>query len=300
MRGRPKRLSSWRRRSELKTYLFALPALSLFFFFVILPAITTAYWSLFEWDGLSEAEWTGLTNYVELVRDPVVREAFKHVGVLVIFYTALPIVIGLLLASVLMRLHRVQYAVLRPVLFLPQVVTPVVVALSWRLAYDPTQGLVNHVLTALGLGSFTNAWLGDFDLALPAIGVSVTWVVMGFCMVLFVAGMQKIPAELYEAAKLDGANARQEFRAVTWPALRYELAVACIFTLTASVRNFDLVYNMTRGGPGTATVVPVLLVYRRAFVEGFVGSAAALSMVIAVIVLVGSLLIFWLAESADR
>ena len=173
----------------------------------------------------------------------------------------------------------------RTLLFLPAVIAPVVVAVGWRLIYEPTSGLLNQALGAVGLSGLARPWLGDFALALPATGVVATWMEYGLVMVLFLAGIQRIPLDLYDAARVDGAGLRAEVRHVTLPGLRYELAVAVVVTVIASFRNFDLVYNLTRGGPGSATVVPVLEVYRRGFLHGQVGSAAALGVTITTIIL---------------
>jgi raffinose/stachyose/melibiose transport system permease protein len=172
----------------------------------------------------------------------------------------------------------------------------VVVAVGWRLMYEPTKGLINQGLELLGLSGLAHPWLGDFALALPATGVVATWMEYGLVMVLFLAGIQGIPRDLYDAARVDGAGVVGEARHVTLPGLRYELAVAVVVTVIASFRNFDLVFNLTRGGPGNATVVPVLEVYRRGFLHGQIGSAAALGVTITSIVLVLTLTAFVLVR----
>jgi raffinose/stachyose/melibiose transport system permease protein len=127
-------------------------------------------------------------------------------------------------------------------------------------------------------------WLGDFTTALPAVGVFGMWGQFGFCLILFLAGVMKIPASLYEAARVDGANAVREFFAVTLPGLRYELQVVLVLTVIGTLGTFDEIYVLTGGGPGTATTVPAYLVWRRAFQVGEIGSAAALGIILMLIV----------------
>ena len=138
---------------------------------------------------------------------------------------------------------------------MPQTIATVVVALAWVWIYAPS-GPLNESLRAIGLGSLARGWLGDFTFALPALGLVGTWVMFGLCLVLFLAGIQKIPTTLYEAARVDGAGRVREFFAVTLPGLRGELSVALTLTTIMALRTFDLIYVSTSGGPGTSTTVP--------------------------------------------
>ncbi len=175
-------------------------------------------------------------------------------------------------------------------LILPQTIATVVVAIAWVWIYAP-DGPLNEALRAVGLGSITRGWLGDFNFALPALGLVGTWVMFGLCMDLFLAGIQKIPSTLYEAARVDGAGAVREFFAVTLPGLRSELAVALTLTTIMALRSFDLVYVATNGGPGSSTTVPGVLVYRNAFSNGAVGLAAAVAVVLTLIIFAVAFLI---------
>lgn len=167
----------------------------------------------------------------------------------------------------------------------------VVVGVVWRWMFNPTSGPINIALNWLGLGRFAISWLGDFTWALPAVGSIGTWVQYGFCMILFLAGMQRIQEEYYEAASLDGANALNQFLHITVPSLRSEIAVALVTTIIAALRVFDLVYTTTRGGPGESTMVTGFLIYRSAFMLNRIGYAAALATVLTLIILIISLLI---------
>ena len=205
--------------------------------------------------------------------------------------------LGLVLVAALSRARVRGQAAFRTVLFLPQVIPMVVVAVIWRMIYEPSNGSLNEFLRAVGLGSLQRAWLGDFTLALPAVGVVGTWVMSGLALVLFLAGVQRIPQSLYDAARVDGAGPVREFFAVTLPNLRGEIAVALTLTTIAALRNFDLVYITTQGGPGNATSVPAFEVYNRAFQTGGIGSAAAVGVTLALLIF---LIAFGITRIADR
>lgn len=280
-------------------YLYVLPAALLFGLLVLVPLGQTVFYSFFDWDGLSVATPAGLSNYSALLSDPTLRAPFLHALVLLVFYALLPIAIGLLLAATMSRVKVRGLTFFRTVLFLPQVLAMVVVAVTWRWVYAP-RGVLNSLLRLVGLDGLTRAWLGDFTLALPAIGVAGTWVGFGLCMVLFVAGVQSIPRERYEAARLDGAGAFREFLAVTLPALRPQIAVAATLTIVSGLRNFDLIYLTTAGGPGNSTAVPAYEVYHRAFETGQVGAAAAIGIALTLLIFVVTVVVARLVEGSGE
>jgi raffinose/stachyose/melibiose transport system permease protein len=284
------------RRGSVLSVLYVVPAFVVLALVLLLPLGMTAGLSLTSWDGLGPIKWVGLANYAGLVKDPIVVTAMGNAVVLTVFTLAIPIVIGLATAIVLSRIGRRLRTLWRTLLFLPAVIAPVVVAVGWRLIYEPTTGLLNKLLEAVGLSSLTNPWLGDFALALPATGVVATWMEYGLVMVLFLAGIQRISPDLFDAAKVDGAGIGAEVRHVTIPGLRYELLVAVVVTLIDSFRNFALIFNLTKGGPGNATVVPVLEVYRRGILHGQVGSASAIGITITVVLVLLVLGALWLAR----
>jgi raffinose/stachyose/melibiose transport system permease protein len=281
-------------------YLYLAPGLLVFGAFVLVPLGHSFWLSLFEWDGITAGTWVGLDNYGDVVSDPALRRAFWHALVLIGFYALLPVAIGLLLAGLLARARVRGLALFRTVLFLPQVIAMVVVAVMWRMIYDPNNGALNELLRAVGLGSLAQSWLGDFDLALSSLGLVGTWVYYGLAMVLLTAGVQKIPPSLYDAARVDGAGMVREFFAVTLPALRGEIAVALTLTTIYALRNFDLVYITTRGGPGESTSVPAFQVYSRAFESGQVGSAAAVGLCLTAVIFAITFLINRVAERGAR
>jgi raffinose/stachyose/melibiose transport system permease protein len=281
---------------RLVGYLYLLPAFAVFATFVLYPLYRAIYISFYDWDGLTVGTWTGLDNYKAVFTDPELRSAFAHALVLLIFYAVLPVLIGLLLAGLMARARIRGLALFRTILFLPQVIAMVVVAVMWKMIYDPDNGALNRFLGVFGIEG--KSWLGDFSLALPSIGLIGTWVYYGLAMVLLTAGVQKIPSSLYDAARVDGAGAFREFVAVTLPALRGEIAVALTLTTIYALRNFDLVYITTHGGPGNATSVPAFQVFSRAFESGQVGSAAAVGITLTAIIFVISLGINRFSERA--
>lgn len=280
-------------------YLYLAPALLMYGGFVLFPLAHAGWISLFDWDGATVATWVGLDNYRDILTDAGLRAAFGHALVLIVFYAVLPVCLGLVLAAVMARSRVRGLTVFRTVLFLPQVVAMVVVATTWRWIYAP-DGLVNRALSAVGLDGWTRAWLGDFGWALPSVGLVGTWVEIGLAMVLFLAGVARIPQELYEAARVDGAGPVREFFAVTLPGLRGEIAVALTLTIVAALRNFDLVWVTTRGGPGGSTSVPAFEVFHRAFELNQVGSACAIGITLALLIFVVTAGVARLAEGRDR
>ncbi|MEV0353952.1 sugar ABC transporter permease [Nonomuraea sp. NPDC050680] len=277
-------------------YLYILPAFVIYAAFLLYPIGRAVQLSLYDWDGLSVGTWAGLSNYAAIVADEGLRDAFVHALVLVAFYALAPLAIGLMLAAILNHAKVRGLGFFRTVVFLPQVVAMVVVAVAWRRVYAP-DGTLNGLLGALGLDSLTRGWLGDYTFALPAVGVVGTWFETGLVTVLLLAGMSRIPPELYEAARLDGAGALKEFFAVTLPSVRGEIAVALTLTVIAALRTFDLVYITTRGGPGNSTSVPSYEVYHRAFGLSQIGSAAAIGVTLTVVIFAIS---FMINRFADR
>jgi raffinose/stachyose/melibiose transport system permease protein len=273
------------RRQTIVGWLFVMPALAFYAAFVLQPMLLTVQYSLYRWDGVGPATWVGLANYVTVLSEPKLLETLFNAFRLVLFFSLAPVTLGLVTASVIYRVATGRLGeVSRTVLFLPQVIPLVAAGIIWGRLLS-LSGLVNQGLTAMGLGDVTRAWLGDFDTALPAVGLIGIWVLLGFCTVLLLTGMTKIDSALYESARIDGAGWFQEFRAITVPSLRYEIGVCVTVTIIAALAAFDIVYVSTGGGPGNATAVPGIQIYILAFLERQVGLASALAVVLVVLVL---------------
>ncbi|WP_433317478.1 carbohydrate ABC transporter permease [Micromonospora sp. CA-269861] len=266
-------------------WLYVLPALVMYAVFVLRPLVLTLQYSLYDWNGIGVARWVGLDNYLTVFTDSDLLKIIGNAVVLIVFFSFIPVALGLLVASMVRRITTGAFGtVVRTILFLPQVIPLVAAGIAWSWLLS-SNGLVNQVLRAVGLGGLARAWLGDFDTALPAVGVIGAWVLLGLCTILLVTGMSKIDPALYEAARLDGAGPIREFLAVTLPSLRQEIGVCLTVTIIAALASFDIVYISTSGGPGLQTTVPGLEIYRLAFSQRQVGLASALAVVLMLLVL---------------
>ncbi|MET7371855.1 carbohydrate ABC transporter permease [Micromonospora arida] len=266
-------------------WLYVLPALVMYAVFVLRPLVLTLQYSLYDWNGIGVARWVGIDNYLTVFTDSDLLKIIGNAIVLIVFFSFIPVALGLLVASMVRRITTGAFGtVVRTILFLPQVIPLVAAGIAWSWLLS-SNGLVNQALRAVGLGGVARAWLGDFDTALPAVGVIGAWVLLGLCTILLVTGMSKIDPALYEAARLDGAGPFREFLAVTLPSLRQEIGVCLTVTIIAALASFDIVYISTSGGPGLQTTVPGLEIYRLAFSQRQVGLASALAVVLMLLVL---------------
>ncbi len=277
-------LSKRVRREIVVGWLFLLPALLMYTIFVLAPLLLTIAYSLYHWDGTGPMRWVGLNNYATVFEVPDLLGTVFNSFWLVIWFSFIPVGLGLVTASVIHRVARGRFGeIARTVLFLPYIIPLVAAGIiwGWLLALP---GLVNQLLTAVGLGSITNAWLGDFNTALPAVGVIGIWVLLGFCTVLLQTAMAKIDPALYESARIDGAGWLREFVNITVPLLRYEIGVCLTVTVIGALAAFDIVYVSTGGGPGNSTAVPGLQIYILAFTQRDVGLASALAVILMILV----------------
>ncbi|MGQ9585382.1 MAG: carbohydrate ABC transporter permease [Anaerolineae bacterium] len=260
---------------------FVAPALILYLVFVVYPYFEGFRKSLTAWSGLTgTAKFVGLGNFRALLQDPVFLTGLRNT-VLLWVYTMPPVlVLALFLAVVLNRPGGWAYA-LRVAFFMPALLsTPAAAALGTQI-YNAKWGLFNSTLKALGLNVFTRMWLGEPNLALLAVASIWIWIVTGFYMIIFHAGLQNIPVELLDAARVDGANAWQQFRFVTLPLLWEVVKVAVVFFIIGSFAySFALIHVMTEGDPAHATEVIGTWLYYKAYREASFGYAAAMGVVI--------------------
>jgi raffinose/stachyose/melibiose transport system permease protein len=264
---------------------FILPGLAVYAVFLVWPAIRSVWISFTDWDGFSpNQKFVGLDNYAQLLRDPVAAQAFRNNIIWTVVIIVVPVVLGLTLAVLLDRSSRVA-PVLRTLFYMPAVLPLVSVAAIWTWMYNPTEGSVNAILRAIGLGSLQQGWLGQDSTAFGAILVAGIWVRTGFPMLLYLAALQGIPKELYEAAVSDGASPWQQFRHVTLPGLRTTNFVVIALSLIESFKVFDLVFVMTNGGPGNSTQVLGTWMFANVFQYFNAGYGTAIAVVITVIAL---------------
>jgi raffinose/stachyose/melibiose transport system permease protein len=288
------------RRETIFGWMFVLPALLIYAMFVLFPLLLSIRYSFTRWNGIGEMRWVGLDNYATILDDPDLLGTIVNALSLVIFFSLIPVTLGLIVASIMHRVAPGQFGtVARTVLFLPQVIPLVAAGIIWGWLLANT-GLINQILGAVGLGSTTRAWLGDFDWALPAVGFIGVWVLLGFCTVLLWTAMTKLDPALFESARIDGANWFTEFTRITVPLVRQEIGVCLTVTTIAALAAFDIVYVTTAGGPGNATAVPGIQIYILAFTQQRIGLASALSVMLMALVLVVILPIQYLNREATR
>jgi raffinose/stachyose/melibiose transport system permease protein len=289
-----------RRPGAALGWLFAAPAAVMYAVFVLRPLVLTVQYSFYDWNGITASRWVGLENYTRLFTQPELFATIVHAFELILFFSLIPVLLGLLVAATIRGIAQSRLAlVARTVLFLPQVIPLVAAGIMWSWLLSTT-GLANQLLSAVGLRRLTRAWLGDFGTALPAVGVIGAWVLVGLCTLLLLAGMSKIDPALYEAARLDGAGPVREFFSLTLPSLRQEIGVCVTVTVIAALASFDVVYISTQGGPGNSTMVPGLEIFYLAFSEREVGRASALAVVLVLLVLAVVLPIQRLTRDGSR
>jgi raffinose/stachyose/melibiose transport system permease protein len=295
--GSAGRFRAHRQGSPWEPYAYLLPGLLIFGLFVALPLVGTIVLSSTQWDGYGTPTFIGLSNYVDAARDPLFRSAAWHNLMLIPYFALLPALLGLLPAVLVQQMKLRWASFFRVGLFLPYIMPGVLIGVVWRWLLNPVFGPVNAALKAIGLNPPT--WLGDFRLALPTVGLIGAWAAYGFCYVVFLAGMQKIPRELYEAARLDGASGLDEFWTVTLPGLRREMAVVLSVNLINALRVFDVVAATTGGGPGRETNVVALHMIDSAFKINRVGYGTTLAVLLMLATLGLSLLVLRLVGGLD-
>ena len=292
----PPKLGRWRawlRRDHetLAAYLFLGPNIVGFLAFTAIPVVAALVLSFYDWDLLLGREWVGFANFRELfTEDDVFRDALYNTFYFSIATVSLSVVIGLAIALLVNQSLRFM-VVFRSIFLLPYVTLTVALALVWKWLYLPDVGLINNVLRAVGLDGPT--WLTSERWAMPALIIMTVWKTFGYNMVLFLAGLQNVPEHLYDAAKVDGANAWQRFRDVTLPMLSPTTFFVVVISIIGTFQVFDQALAMTDGGPGTATTPLVMYIYQVGFRSFHMGYAAAIAWVLFAIVFFFTLIQFW-------
>ncbi len=283
-----------RARRTALVWLFLAPSLAIFLLYRIIPLFWNGALSLLKWSPFRGSEWAGLVHYEELLLyDDVFWRSLWNT---VVFMSSSPIAILLALGLALMVDARIRARSLyRTLIFLSYPLMTVAVGIIWRWLYDEKVGLINHVLLSLGVIERRIPFLESFEWAMPSVIVVAIWQILGFFMIILLAGLQTIPPSLHEAAAIDGASARQRFLRITLPLLRPSLFLCLIIGIINSFTSFDLIYVMTKGGPNYATELLITYIYRAAFVLTKFDYAAALTVVL-FLFLLG---LTWLANKAS-
>ena len=279
---------NWKIREALWGYFFLLPNILGFLAFNLFPLLFAIGMSFTRWDLISPPTFIGLSNYEKLfLEDESFRIAIKNT----LFFTVLSVpsgtILSLILANALNQKIR-GTTFYRTAYFLPVVSSSIAVALVWAWVFNPDFGLVNEILSTFGLPRLK--WLASSTWALPAVVIVSVWRGIGPSTVIFLAGLQGISEELYDAAKIDGANARQLFRHITIPMLSPTTFFVIVVSIIGSFQVFDLIYMMTRGGPGRASMVLVYYIYEHAFRWFGMGYAASIAFVLFVVILILTLI----------
>jgi raffinose/stachyose/melibiose transport system permease protein len=280
--------------------LFLLPGLLLFLILVIYPIVQSVYYSLFNWKGFGPAvDFVGLDNFKNILADRVFMIALRNGLFIVAFSLILQLPLSLLLA-VLVGRDLPGRVFFRTVFFLPYVLSEVITGIMWLFLYnpDPDRGFLNAILILLP-GGKAQPWLGDIRLVMPAIFVALTWKYFGFHMLLYLTGLQNIPAEIDEAARIDGANSLQNFTYITLPLLSSTIRTSVYLSVLGSLQQFILVWIMTKGGPVNASEVMSTYMYRFGFVRFQLGYGSAVAIYMFLICLIFSLVYQRLTRQPD-
>ena len=277
---------------KLNIFLFLLPALILFVGILIAPIAMSAYYSLTKWNGLGVPEFIGFQNYVELFTSKSINimRALQNAMLLALLSVCIQLPFALLLALKLSRHVKGERWYLA-IYFMPVLISSVVIGQLWIKIYNPEYGVLNMLLRSMGLDSWTRIWLGDKNVAFGACLVPILWQYVGYHMLLMYAGIKGMPADLNEAAMLDGCTPAQVSWYITIPYIRPILRVSVIFAVTGSLKSFDMIYVLTNGGPNHATELPSTLMINLLFLRNRYGMGSTIAVMLIVLCFVFAMLI---------
>ena len=268
---------------------FVVPALIVYVLFVLYPIVQAVYYSLFDWNGLGPLEdYVGLENYRRILTDDIFHMAVRHNLVIMLLSLLIQLPLALTVA-LLIRDNIPGRALFRTIFFLPYVLSEVITAVIWVFMYRPDTGFINVVMKAVVPGFEPRGFLGDTDVVMVAIFAVITWKFFGFHMILYLAGLQGIPRELEDAARVDGASRMQVLWDITLPLLGPTVRVSVFFSVLGSLQFFDLIWVMTKGGPVNASNTMATYMFTYGFQRFQLGYGAAVSLVIFLICFVFSI-----------
>ena len=286
-------------------WLYLIPGLVLVTVIVVVPLVWNIYLSFTDWRGIRPPEFIGLENWIELFGDATFWTSFINSVWMIVAMVIFPTLIGLVLAALLFDVIGRKYggrlaSFLRATYYLPQILPAAIagIVIGWILR--PQDGALNTILESIGLGFLAQNWLGSPDTALGSIMVVLVWIQIGYPVVVFMAALQRVDPELYEAAELDGANWFQRFRAITVSIIRPEIYVVTLTCTIAALKVFGPVYVLTRGGPGDSTIVPAYYAYSEFFQSQQVGYGATIATALTVVIAVVSILFIRAQNAAER
>jgi len=284
---------------------YLLPGFVLLTGVVLIPLLWNVYLSFTRYRGIRPPRWIGLENWSRLMSDEKFWTSFANSVAMIIAMVIIPTLVGLLLAAMLFDLIGKKFggrlaSFLRATYYLPQILPVVIAAIVIGWILRPENGALNVILKAAGLGSLQHNWLGSPDTALASIMVIMVWVQLGYPVVIFMAALQRVDPELYEAAELDGANWYQRFRWITVSIIRPEIYVVTLTCTIAALKVFGPIYTLTRGGPGTSTIVPSYYSYSEFFQTQQVGYGATIATALTVLIVIVSFAFIWAQNRAEQ
>lgn len=284
---------------------YLLPGFLLLTVIVLVPLVWNIYLSFTSYRGIRPPKFIGLNNWVRLFGDDKFWTSFGNSIAMVVAMVVIPTLVGLILAAMLFDLIGKKFggklaSFLRATYYLPQILPVVIAAIVIGWILRPDNGALNTMLQAVGLGQFAHNWLGSPDTALASIMAVMVWVQLGYPVVIFMAALQRVDPELYEAAELDGANWFQRFRSITVSIIRPEIFVVTLTCTIAALKVFGPVYTLTRGGPGNATMVPSVYSYSEFFQSQQVGYGATIATALTVVIIAVSVLFMIAQNRAER
>lgn len=276
-------LSDWANNKLFMSWVFILPALFGTFIFIIIPVLFSFGLSFMHWDLLNKAQFVGLKNYAEIFSSPLFGQIVLNTFVYAVSTSIFAVIIPLILATILnYRIRGSEF--FKTAYFLPFITPMIVIAVIWQWIFDPNIGILNYIL------HLHINWLYDANFAMPALIIVSVWKLIGYNMVIFLAGFSALNQSLFDAAKIDGANFFDTFRYVTVPLLSPTIFFVVVITCISSFQVFDLIYMMTQGGPMDSTNVLVYAVYKNAFEYFKIGQASAIAYVLFTIIFVLTLI----------
>ncbi|MDR2192419.1 MAG: sugar ABC transporter permease [Endomicrobium sp.] len=282
---------------KTQNFCFIIPALVLFLIFSLYPILRTFQLSFFQWNGIDkDMLWVGFAQYKHILfNNPAFWKSMLNAGYITILALTLQNGLALLLALLVNKNIKGEN-IYRTIFFLPPVLSGVVVGLIWKFVYDGNFGILNYWLTSLGFTNFADfAWLSEIKTALSSVAVVHMWKGFGYGFIILLAGLQTIPVDLYEAAEVDGADAWQQFKNITFPLLIPIITIVMILTILGSMQVFDLIYSMTRGGPAGHTHVPITKIYEY-MSNGEFGYSTAMAVIFGIVLLVVSFAQIYLSK----
>ena len=277
---------------------FVAPAVLLFLAFVLYPLATAFYLAFTKWNGFSAPEWVGFANFRRAFADVTHLWSYIHVVLYILGTLIFEVGFGLVMA-VLLNSNRKGFGIMRGMFFSPMVLSMTAAGVLWAFVLDYRSGLVNSLLKAVGLADWAQPWLSQPSTALISITIVSGWRYAGFYMIIFFAALRRIPQNIYEAATLDGASSFRQFIDITIPLLKQNVFTAILLAVTGGFAGFDLFFTMTNGGPFDSTEVPATWIIKQAFEKDQIGYGTALTVILAVVVTLISLVYLRYSERSN-